>query len=557
MPSSSSVPVRNRRRKPRFTGLIKPHEAFPAIARLDRRMNERTFGRRLGPQADAALVRLSTAANHSVLWMGLGAGLAATGARGRRAAVRGLGTLAVASAAANLLGKGLFGGDRPAADVLPLVRRLRRYPTTPSFPSGHSASAAAFATGVALEWPAAGLVVAPVAGAVMYSRLHVGAHWFSDVVGGAALGVGLAVLGRWLVPSPPGPAPDVPAGPPTDVPALADGEGLFVVVNTSAGSGRLLKEDPLEVLRRDLPRARVHVLAEGDDLRELYDRAARGVPVGSGGAAGPGTESDDVRPAVALGISGGDGTVSTAAAAAREHGLPLVVLPGGTLNHFAKAADLTSMSATVDAVRTGSGVSVDVAELRVDGEDPLTVLNTFSLGIYPELVSQRERAEKRLGKWPATVWATSRVLRSAAPLRLSVDGVVGSYWSFFAGVNKYVPQNLAPVERIRLDDGVLDVRTGRAEKRYSRVRLFLETVAGGGASSLAQRVRPLERHLAVDSWTTPDLALRFGDGTPHDPVILAHDGETLEIDGDRVVDATLTMVRGGLRVYAPTDPAAG
>ncbi|MNW51085.1 hypothetical protein D3C74_285600 [compost metagenome] len=155
------------------------------------------------------------------------------------------------------------------------------------------------------------------------------------------------------------------------------------------------------------------------------------------------------------------------------------------------------------------------------------------------------------------MWATSRVLRSAAPLRLSVDGVVGSYWSFFAGVNKYVPQNLAPVERVRLDDGVLDVRTGRAEKRYSRVRLFLETVAGGGASSLAQRVQPLERHLAVDSWTTPDLALRFGDGTPHDPVILAHDGETLEIDGDRVVDATLTMVPGGLRVYAPTDPAAG
>ena len=69
--------------------------------------------------------------------------------------------------------------------------------------------------------------------------------------------------------------------------------------------------------------------------------------------------------------------------------------------------------------------------------------------------------------------------------------------------------------------------------------------------------RSLERHLAVDSWTTSDLALRFGDGTPHDPVILAHDGETLEIDGDRVVDATLTMVRGGLRVYAPTDPAAG
>ncbi|QDW61852.1 bifunctional phosphatase PAP2/diacylglycerol kinase family protein [Oerskovia sp. KBS0722] len=548
MSSAPVPPPQTPRRKPRFTGLVKPHEAFPAVARLDRRMNDRTYRRQLGPRADAALVRLTTAANHSVLWMGLGAGLAATGARGRRAAVRGLVSVAAASATANLLGKGLFGGDRPSADPLPLVRRLRRYPTTPSFPSGHSATAGAFAAGVALEWPAAGLVVAPVAGAVMYSRLHVGAHWFSDVVGGAAIGVGLAALGRWLVPSPPGPEPDVPAGPPTDVPALPDGEGLFVVVNTAAGSGRILKEDPLEVLHRDLPKARVHVLAEGDDLREIYDRAARG-----GGA----DSEDGARPARALGISGGDGTVATAAAAARDHDLPLVVFPGGTLNHFAKAADLTSMSATVDAVRTGSGVSVDVAELRVDGHDPVTVLNTFSLGIYPELVSQRERAEKRLGKWPATVWATARVLRSAAPLKVSVDGVVGSYWSFFAGVNTYVPQNLAPVERVRLDDGVLDVRTGRAEKRYSRARLFLETVAGGGASSLAERVRPLERHLALDAWTTPDLSLRLGDGSPHDPVILAHDGETLELDGDRVTDATLTMVPGGLRVYAPTDPAAG
>lgn len=548
MPPVPTEPSVNRPHVPRFTGLVKPHEAFPANARLDRRMNDRTNRRQLGPRTDAALVRLTTAANHSVLWMGLGAGLAATGARGRRAAVRGLCSVAAASGAANLLGKVVFGGDRPSAAPLPLVRRLRRYPTTPSFPSGHSATAGAFAAGVALEWPAAGLVVAPVAGAVMYSRLHVGAHWFSDVIGGAALGVGLAVLGRWLVPSPPGPEPDVPAGPPADVPALPDGEGLFVVVNTSAGSGRILKEDPLEVLRRDLPKARVHVLREGDDLPALFEEAARG-----GGSDG----GDGARPALALGISGGDGTVATAAAAAREHGLPLVVLPGGTLNHFAKAADLTSMSATVAAVRDGTGVSVDVAELRVEGHDPMTVLNTFSLGIYPELVSQRERAEKRLGKWPATVWATSRVLRSAAPLRVSVDGAVGHYWSFFAGVNRYVPQNLAPVERVRLDDGVLDVRTGRAEKRYSRVRLFLETVAGGAASSLAQRVRPLGRHLAVDSWTAPGLVLRLGDGAPHDPVILAHDGETLELDGDRVTDATLTMVRGALRVYAPTDPAAG
>ena len=41
---------------------------------------------------------------------------------------------------------------------------------------------------------------------------------------------------------------------------------------------------------------------------------------------------------MALGVWGGDGTVGTAAAAAVEHSLPLLVLPGGTLNHFARDA---------------------------------------------------------------------------------------------------------------------------------------------------------------------------------------------------------------------------
>ena len=83
----------------------------------------------------------------------------------------------------------------------PAIRRLRAYPTNPSFPSGHSASAAGFATGVALESGPAGIVIAPLAAAVAYSRLHVGAHWLSDVVGGVAIGAGIALLGRLLVPA--------------------------------------------------------------------------------------------------------------------------------------------------------------------------------------------------------------------------------------------------------------------------------------------------------------------------------------------------------------------
>ncbi|WP_454730157.1 phosphatase PAP2 family protein [Cellulosimicrobium protaetiae] len=545
---------------PRITGIVKPHEAFPGVARLDRAINGWTNRRALGPLADAALSRLSTAADHSVLWAGTALGIAATGRRGREAALRGYGSLLVSSLLANVVGKTVFGGERPSLEPLPLWRRLADPPTSPSFPSGHSASAAAFVTGVATVWPALGLALAPLAGAVMYSRLHTGSHWFSDVAAGAALGAGVALVGRALVPGRAERGPDVPAGPPAVVPALDDGVGLFVVVNPAAGSGRLLKEDPLVALREGLPRAVVHVLSEDDDLRRLFDDAA----------------ADGAR---ALGISGGDGTVSTAAAAARAHDLPLAVFPGGTLNHFARAADLTSMGATVAAVRTGSGVTIDVADLEVDGDDspPRTVLNTFSAGVYPELVTEREKHEHRLGKWPAAVLAAARVLRRAHRVRMAVDGHDGEYWSLFAGVNRYYPQSLAPVERRRLDDGVLDVRTARAERRASRLRTFLEVAAGDTGTRLARRVPGVRRHLVVDATAVPSLELRFpargavvGPDGPDGgassgvasapPVVLAHDGETLALDGAAgagPVTVRLTMRHGAVRLYAPSDPTAG
>ncbi|MBN0040702.1 phosphatase PAP2 family protein [Cellulosimicrobium cellulans] len=547
---------------PRVTGVVKPHEAFPGVARLDRAVNDWTNRRTLGPLADSALSRLSTAADRSVLWAGTALGIAATGRRGREAALRGYGSLLASSVLANVVGKTAFGGERPSLEPLPLWRRLADPPTSPSFPSGHSASAAAFVTGVAIEWPSLGLALAPLAGAVMYSRLHTGSHWFSDVAAGAVLGAGVALVGRVLVPGRAEHGPDVPAGPPAVVPALDDGLGLFVVVNPAAGSGRLLKEDPLAALRANLPRADVHVLGEGDDLRRLFDEAA-------------------ARGARALGISGGDGTVATAAAAARAHDLPLAVFPGGTLNHFARAADLTSMTATAAAVRTGSGVTIDVADLEVDGHDgpPRTVLNTFSAGVYPELVTEREKHEHRLGKWPAAVLAAARVLRRAHRVRMAVEGHEGEYWSLFAGVNRYYPQSLAPVERHRLDDGVLDVRTARAERRASRLRTFLEVAAGDTGTRVARRVPGVRSHLVVDATVVPTLELRFpargavvgpGASVPDGgdsagaaaspPVVLAHDGETLALDGagrGGPVTVRLTMRHGAVRLYAPNDPAAG
>jgi len=123
-----------------------------AIAAADRAIMARVSAAN-SPVLDRAMPALSRAANYSRLWIGIAAALAASESKwGRRASLRGLAGIAIASTATNVLGKQLTDRLRPASEV-PLPGRLSRAPRTTSFPSGHAASAAAFATGVALELP--------------------------------------------------------------------------------------------------------------------------------------------------------------------------------------------------------------------------------------------------------------------------------------------------------------------------------------------------------------------------------------------------------------------
>ncbi|MYX43200.1 phosphatase PAP2 family protein, partial [Streptomyces sp. SID89] len=118
-----------------------------------------------------------------------------------------LASLTLASLTINTIGKRSVRRARPALDQVPIVRRLGRQPITTSFPSGHAASAAAFAAGVALESPAWGAAVAPVAASVALSRVYTGVHFPSDVLAGAALGAGAAFAVRALVPTRAGSVP--------------------------------------------------------------------------------------------------------------------------------------------------------------------------------------------------------------------------------------------------------------------------------------------------------------------------------------------------------------
>lgn len=153
------------------------------------------------PALDTAMRTLSRAADHSQLWFGAAAGLALLGgADGRRAAAHGLAALGVASAFANLVAKPLTSRRRPEREELEaLARRHVPMPRSSSFPSGHTASAFAFATGAGAALPALSAPLRALATLVGYSRVHTGVHYPADVLAGAFIGVSSAELAKRLL----------------------------------------------------------------------------------------------------------------------------------------------------------------------------------------------------------------------------------------------------------------------------------------------------------------------------------------------------------------------
>ena len=425
----------------------------------------RRGGRRPVTGSDA-LGLLGRAARGPRIWLVAAAALGLSGGRfRRRAALRGMMAAGLASGLVRVVGA--------------------RRPQPSWFPSGPAAAGFAFAAGAGQEVAALAPPLVAVAALAGYARVRAGAHDRSGTVAGAAVGAGTAVLTRrfWPV-APHEPAQVRTALEPSDVAPSPTGAGLVVVVNPSAGSsGRAAEE-----LRTELPDAEVIELEEGDDLlAALDDAAARGC---------------------AVGVAGGDGSVNAAAAVAARAGVPLMVVPGGTLNHFAFALGVQSIADASQAVRDGRAVLVDRAV--IDGH---TFVNTASIGSYVDLVDAREQMEDRIGKWPAVVVALARVLRTARPVDLELDGVHRRVWMVFIGNCRYHPSGFAPSWRERLDDGLLDIRIVDGTRPWSRLRLLASVLTGRLARCGAYE----QRHVR-------SVHVKSLEG----PLRLARDGETFE-----------------------------
>jgi diacylglycerol kinase family enzyme len=236
-----------------------------------------------------------------------------------------------------------------------------------------------------------------------------------------------------------------------------------VILNGGSGAGH--GSEDMERLRLAFREAgleaRLSPFHPGEDPRDLARRALESGP-----------------PIIVA--AGGDGTVSAVADVVRGTGTALAVMPVGTLNHFAK--DLGIPLDAAEAARTvanGRRIAVDVGE--VNGR---CFVNNASLGLYPKIVQERNRQQRRFGrsKRTAMLWATLDVLDRSRLLdvRLELDAELRRYRApfVFVGNNDYIMEGFDIGKRATLGQGMLKVYTTRRSSAGGLLALALRALFG-------------------------------------------------------------------------------
>jgi len=268
-----------------------------------------------------------------------------------------------------------------------------------------------------------------------------------------------------------------------------------VIINAGAGNPHV--EDRSRTLSALLLAGGIHadvrLARTGDEIDSLVRAAVAGHP----------------RLLIA---AGGDGTISTAAAAIAGTDITLGVLPFGTLNHFAKDLGIPlELEASVQNIVENNVIAVDVAE--VNGR---VFINNSSLGLYPDIVRDRERRQSRLGrgKWRSFLWASFSVLRRFPFLvvRIDVESTTRDFLTpvVFIGNNEYQMRGFDIGARESLERGVLSVYIVKKGRRAALVRLSLAALLGR-----------LEQERDFESLTATELVIE----TNRRRVLVSTDGE--------------------------------
>jgi diacylglycerol kinase family enzyme len=231
---------------------------------------------------------------------------------------------------------------------------------------------------------------------------------------------------------------------------------------------------------------------------------------------------------------GGDGTVGSIAGVLVGGSLPLGVLPLGTRNHFARDLGLDlPLPEAVSVVGAGHWRAIDVGTVNDHA-----FVNNSSLGLYPQMVREREEGGRRFGlaRTLATLLATLHVVRRfrLTRVRLEQGGqtVVRTTPFVFVGNNEYSMHLFALGERARLDAGTLSLYTARTRNRWGLLGLAL--------AALFDR---LDQHDDFERSDVPEAWIE----TARRVVRVAVDGELLML----ATPLHYRCLAGALRVLVP------
>lgn len=238
---------------------------------------------------------------------------------------------------------------------------------------------------------------------------------------------------------------------------------IAVIINASAGAGITSEwaDSLAEKFRAGGLDAQVTLAQSGAEIVDAAQRAVR-----------------ERKHTVVAG--GGDGTINAVASVLLGTDIALGVLPLGTLNHFAKDLDIPlALDNAIGNIIAGHSVKVDTGE--VNGR---IFLNNSNLGMYPDIVRDREKQQRRLGrgKWLAFCRATVTALRRYPFLnvRLSLNNKEHARRTSFVfiGNNEYSMEGFNIGERERLDGGQLSLYVAQGTGRFGLFRLALRALFG-------------------------------------------------------------------------------
>ncbi len=310
------------------------------------------------------------------------------------------------------------------------------------------------------------------------------------------------------------------------LPPTPDANGtIHIVVPLRPGADLDLLRAQLEgVVALQSRAVQWHVPAERADIVALAQEAARKAHADGG----------------LVVAAGGDGTINAVATAAWKQGVPMGVVPMGTFNYFAREQQLaldpeTAVQDIIQALEGGDMRPVNVGFVN----DRMFLVNA-SLGMYPRLLDERERASRRFGRtrWVAIASSIWSVLRNSSARRWSVavrsepqaplerKEYLAS--TLFVGNNPLqlervgIPQAsavaedgqlavvlLKPQERDATAMTVLNAAVGQLERDDAVVSLACSELVVEPASWKPQRVK-----VAFDGereWMTPPLQFRTGE----------------------------------------------